>query len=273
MLSNNKGGSGLISFIINSIKMSLCHIYSFFYLLAVVIRLFLTGLIKPGKVFKRKQIFDQMYHMGIQSIPIVLITSLFLGMTLAMLSMYALSDFGAELWVAGLVGVGFTRELGPLITAIVISGRVGAAISAELGTMQVSEEIDSLTTMGINPLRYLVLPRFLGLLIMLPCLTVISDYFGILGGYLICAMKMDMSWAYYKELTIIALSLKDVITGLVKSLSFAVVISMIGCYQGLIVSGGAEGVGKGTTKSVVNSLIFVIVMDSFFTALFSYVIV
>ena len=272
-MPSNNGNSGLFSFIADGIKFSLRHIYSFFYLLWIVTKLFLTGLIKPGKIFKRRHIFEQMYLMGIQSIPIVLVTSLFLGMTLAMLSMYALSDFGAELWVAGLVGVGFTRELGPLITAIVISGRVGAAISAELGTMQVSEEIDSLTTMGINPLRYLVLPRFLALLIMLPCLTVLSDYLGILGGYLICALKMDMSWAYYEELTVSALKMKDVVTGLIKSVSFSVVISMIGCYQGLIVSGGAEGVGKGTTKSVVNSLIFVIAMDSFFTALFSYVIV
>jgi phospholipid/cholesterol/gamma-HCH transport system permease protein len=231
------------------------------------------GLVKPGKIFKRRHIFEQMFLMGVQSIPIVAVTSLFLGMTLAMLTTYTLADFGAEVWVAGLVGVGFTRELGPLITAIVVAGRVGASISAELGTMTVSEEIDALDTMGINPVRYLVLPRFIALLIMMPCLAILSDYLGIIGGYLISAMKLDMSFAYYKDLTIEALKLKDVFTGLIKSVSFAVIISMIGCYQGLIVSGGAEGVGQGTTKSVVNSLIFVIAADSFFTALFTYVIV
>jgi len=171
-----------------------------------------------------------------------------------------------------MVGVGFTRELGPLITAIVVAGRVGASIPAELGTMRVSEEVDALETMGINPIRYLIIPRFLALLIMLPCLTIVSDYLGMMGGYLVAHFKLGMSFAYYKELTINALLMKDIITGLIKSVSFAMIISMMGCYQGIIVRGGAEGVGKGTTKAVVNSLIFVIASDTFFTALFSYVI-
>ncbi len=273
MTSKNNRSGGLLEKFSGALNTALYHITSFAYLHWLLIRLFLVGLVKPGKIFRGKQIFEQMFLMGVQSIPIVAVTSLFLGMTLAMLTTYTLADFGAEVWVAGLVGVGFTRELGPLITAIVVAGRVGASISAELGTMVVSEEIDALDTMGINPIRYLVLPRFLALLIMMPCLAIMSDYLGILGGYLISAMKMDMSFAYYKDLTVEALKLKDVFTGLIKSLSFAMIISMIGCYQGLIVSGGAEGVGKGTTKSVVNSLIFVIAADSFFTALFTYVIV
>lgn len=273
MISNKQSFFQSVLNLFGYINLGLRHAGSFGYLSWLVVKLILIGVVKPAKIFRRKQILEQMYLMGIQSIPIVALTSVFLGMTLAMLTMYALSDFGTEIWVAGLVGVGFTRELGPLITAIVVAGRVGASISAELGTMSVSEEIDSLETMGINPIRYLVLPRFLALLIMMPCLAIMSDYLGIFGGYLISAIRLDMTFAYYKDLTIEALKLKDVITGLVKSVSFAMIISMIGCYQGLIVSGGAEGVGKGTTKSVVNSLIFVIAADSFFTALFTYIII
>ncbi len=268
---NNNGSADFLVRLSDSVIMMLRHVTSFFYLFFVVLKLIATGFMKPAKIFKISHITQQMFLMGIGSIPIVILTSLFLGMTLAMLAIYALADFGTEIWVAGLVGVGFTRELGPLITAIVVAGRVGASISAELGTMKVSEEIDALETMGINPVRYLILPRFLALLIMLPCLTIISDYVGIYGGFLISYFKLNISMNYYKDLTIDALNLKDVITGLIKSVSFAMIISLIGCYQGIIVKGGAEGVGEGTTKSVVNSLIFIIAADCFFTALFSYV--
>ncbi len=258
--------------LLDKIKELFQHTTSFFYLSWNVLKLIGVGFIKPRKVFKPGLTATHMFEMGICSLPIVGVTSLFLGMTLAMLVTYALAQFGTEVWVASMVGVGFTRELGPLITAIVVAGRVGASISAELGTMRVSEEIDALETMGINPIRYLIIPRVLALLIMLPCLTVLSDYLGILGGYLVAHFKLGMSFAYYRELTINALLTKDIITGLIKSVSFAMIISMMGCYQGIIVQGGAEGVGKGTTKAVVNSLIFVIASDTFFTALFSYVI-
>lgn len=266
---NNK----LLDRIPDTIAVIFQHVYSFSYLCYKTVQLIAIGFFKPAKVFKPSQIGEQMFLMGVGSIPIVLLTSLFLGMTLAMLSIYALGDFGAEIWVAGLVGVGFTRELGPLITAIVVAGRVGASISAELGTMSVSEEIDALDTMGISPIRFLILPRFIALLIMLPCLTVISDYVGIFGGYVISYFKLGMTWPYYQELTLDWVKIKDVVTGVIKSVSFAMIISMVGCYQGIIVSGGAEGVGRGTTRAVVNSLIFVIAADCFFTALFSYVIV
>ncbi|MEW6535246.1 MAG: ABC transporter permease [Candidatus Auribacterota bacterium] len=249
------------------------HVTSFSGLFYRTLKLVLAGIFHPGRTFNILHLTQQMYHMGIGSLPIVMLTSLFLGMTLAMLALYALSDFGTEIWVAGLVGVGFTRELGPLITAIVVAGRVGASISAELGTMQVSEEVDALETMGINPIRYLILPRFLALVIMLPCLTIVSDYLGIAGGFLIAKLKLGMSFYYYEELTLEFVKTKDIVTGLIKSVSFAMIISMIGCYQGVIVSGGAEGVGQGTTRAVVNSLIFVIAADCIFTALFSYVFV
>ncbi|MCB0286760.1 MAG: ABC transporter permease, partial [Calditrichaeota bacterium] len=167
-----------------------------------------------------------------------------------------------------LTAVSIIRELAPLLTSIIITGRSGSAITAEIGTMKVSEEIDALETMGLNPVKFLVVPRVLAMLIMVPCLTIIADIVGIFGGYLISMLTLDLTSVRYIDQTIIALTLKDLFSGLIKSAFFALIIAGIGCYQGLIVKGGAEGVGKSTTQSVVVSIFLIIVADVFFTVLF-----
>lgn len=225
---------------------------------------------KPTRIHLRT-LFQQMELVGFNSIPIVCFVSLFFGLTLAMLTSYQLQKVGSELLVGGLVGVSFTRELGPLLTSIVVAARVGAAITAELGTMKVGEEIDALETMALEPVRFLIAPRLIALFLMLPLLVIISNIMGILGGYIIGLLDLHMSTGYYFRLTLDALVLKDIYTGLFKSFFFAIIIGIIGSYQGFIVKGGAEGVGKATTISVVTSIELIIIVDSFFNALFYFI--
>lgn len=210
----------------------------------------------------------QMVRIGVNSIPIVTIITFLVGLIIAMQSAYQLERFGATIYIADLVGVSITRELGPLITAIIIAGRSGSAIAAEIGTMTVAEEIDALQTMGINPIKFLVTPRLLAMGIMLPCLTLLADLLGIIGGIVLAVSALNIDLTRYINQTINALVLKDLITGLIKSFFFAIIIAGVGCYQGFIVKGGAEGVGKSTTRSVVISIFLIILADVFFTALF-----
>ena len=223
------------------------------------------------KHFKSNHVFIQMVEIGVGSIPIVFLVSLFMGMVLAMQTAYQLQKMGALMYVGSLVAVSMTREIGPLLTAIVVAGRSGSAMAAELGTMKVSEEIDALETIGINPVRFLVVPRVLAILVMLPCLTIFADWMGMIGGYIIGVGNLGISSGLYISKTIDALVLKDIFTGLIKSLAFAGIIGMVGCYQGFIVKGGAEGVGKSTTTAVVLSTILIILADCMFTAIFYFV--
>ncbi|MEA3560738.1 MAG: ABC transporter permease [Candidatus Omnitrophota bacterium] len=223
------------------------------------------------KFLKSNHLFIQMVEIGVGSVPIVFLISLFMGMVLAMQTAYQLQKMGALMYVGSLVAVSMTREIGPLLTAIVIAGRSGSAMAAELGTMKVSEEIDALETIGINPVKFLVVPRILAIVIMLPCLTILADWFGMLGGYIIGVGNLGISSGLYISKTIDALILKDIFTGLIKSVAFAGIIGMVGCYQGFIVKGGAEGVGKSTTTSVVLSTILIILADCIFTAIFYFV--
>ncbi|MBN1351728.1 ABC transporter permease [candidate division KSB1 bacterium] len=221
-----------------------------------------------GKGLSMTDLAMQMVHIGVNSIPIVTIITFLVGLIIAMQSAYQLERFGASIYVADLVGVSITRELGPLITAIILAGRSGSAITAELGTMKVSEEIDALTTMGINPVKFLVAPRLLAMAIMVPCLTLLADLMGIVGGMVLAINALDIDLTRYFMQTINALVFKDLITGLIKSAVFAIIIAGVGCYQGFIVKGGAEGVGKSTTNSVVISIFLIILADVVFTALF-----
>ena len=221
-----------------------------------------------GKGFPWKNTITQMVKIGYGSLPIVSLISFFVGLIIAMQSAYQLKQFGATIYTADLTAVSILRELAPLLTAIIITGRNGSAITAEIGTMQVSEEIDALKTMGLNPVRVLVTPRTAAMLVMVPSLTIISDLVGIFGGYLISMMTLDLTSVHYISQTISALTFKDLFSGLVKSVFFAAIIATIGCYQGLIVKGGAEGVGKSTTRSVVTSIFLIILADVFFTAIF-----
>jgi phospholipid/cholesterol/gamma-HCH transport system permease protein len=209
----------------------------------------------------------QAIRIGVDALPIVGLISFLLGLIMAFQAAYQLRQFGANIFVANLVGVSMVRELGPLMSAIVVAGRSGSAIAAELGTMTVGEEIDALRTMGINEIRFLVVPRVFAITFTQPSLTLFSNAVGILGGFLIAILYLDLSAAAYLQQTINALSLNDLITGLSKSVVFAWIIVLIGCHTGLRITGGAEGVGRATTTSVVASIFFIIVADSVFTTL------
>ncbi|NOY57624.1 MAG: ABC transporter permease [Calditrichaeota bacterium] len=221
-----------------------------------------------GKRIRWRLTFIQMVRIGVDAVPIVSIITFSVGLIIAMQAAYQLERFGASIYVADLVGVSITRELGPLITAIIIAGRSGSAIAAEIGTMKVAEEIDALKTMALNPIGFLVVPRTLAMIIVVPCLTILADFLGIAGGFSLAVFSLKIPFIAYFNETATAILLKDFLTGLVKSLVFAVIISQIGAYQGFSVSGGAEGVGKSTTASVVSSIFLIIFSDLIFTMIF-----
>jgi len=222
----------------------------------------------PVPPVKRRTIVNQMEMVGVNSFPIVFLTSLFTGMVLALQSAYQMQKISAEMYIASLVALSMTRELAPVLTALVIAGRVGAAITAELGTMKVTEQIDALETLATNPIKYLVVPRFVALVIMLPVLTIYADFVGIIGGYLVGVFKLHILHSVYMRMTYEPLAFKDIFTGLIKSLIFAMIICTVSCYQGMKTEGGAEGVGRSTTMAVVTSFILIIAADCLFTALF-----
>lgn len=223
-----------------------------------------------GRGLKWASALHQMVLVGYNAAPIVSLISLFVGMVLAFQGAYQLEKFGAAYYVAALVGVSMTRELGPLITAIVVAGRSGSAFAAEIGTMKVSEEIDALEAMGLSSVKYLVVPKYLAMLVMMPCLTVMSDLTGILGGGLFEMVQLDQNFSMFVLATQDALVMRDISTGLIKSLVFGLIITKVGCYEGFSVRGGAEGVGRATTSSVVVSIFLIILADVVFTALFYY---
>jgi phospholipid/cholesterol/gamma-HCH transport system permease protein len=212
----------------------------------------------------------QMVAVGFNAVPIVSLISCFIGVIVALQGAYSLRTFGALNYVVNMVAVIITRELGPLLTAIIVIGRSGSSFAAEIGTMKVGEEVDALETMGLNPVRFLVVPRYLAMLVMLPCLTTVADTAGILGGALFAMVSLGWSLPNYLLRTVDALVMRDIVSGLVKSIVFAVIITKIGCYEGFSVQGGAEGVGKSTTASVVKSIFSVIAADMIFTAIFYY---
>ncbi|MBI4352573.1 MAG: ABC transporter permease [Candidatus Omnitrophica bacterium] len=220
------------------------------------------------KPVSRKNLFAQTVFGGIHSLPIVFFVDFFIGMVLAMQAAYQLEKWGATIYVASLVGVSVTREIGPVLTSLVIAGRVGAAITAELATMKVTEQVEALETMGLNPVRTLVVPRFLALLVMLPCLVLLGDLIGMLGGYVIGTVNLGLPSGLYVDTTIQFLEKKDILTGLLKSAVFSVIITMTACREGLSTQGGAEGVGRSTTRSVVISFILIILADAILTGVF-----
>ncbi len=241
---------------------------------ALVIKLFFQTLywIFAGpfkkKAVSRKSFFAQTVFAGLDSMVIVFFVNLFIGMVLAMQSAYQLEQMGATIYVAALVAVSMTREIGPVLTSLVIAGRVGAAITAELATMKVTEQMEALETLSLNPVRYLVAPRFLALLFMLPCLVILGNIVGMYGGYLIGTTQLHITPGLYFDTTIRFLTLKDINTGLLKSAVFSMIISLIACHKGISTEGGAEGVGRSTTQSVVTSFILIILADAVLTLIF-----
>ncbi|RJP21104.1 MAG: ABC transporter permease [Candidatus Omnitrophota bacterium] len=220
------------------------------------------------RVIRRQATAGMMLEAGVRSLPILLLINFLVGVILAMQSAYQLKQFGMTDLVSGLVAITVCREIGPLITAIIVSARVGAAITAELGTMVVGEEIMALQTMALRPIPFLVVPRLIALTLMLPCVTIIADFTGMFGGFCVGVMNLDQSMWTYINGTVDNLSLTDIYTGLAKSVGFGVVIAIVSCHEGLSVEGGAEGVGSATTRSVVYSILFIIITDLIFTAVF-----
>jgi phospholipid/cholesterol/gamma-HCH transport system permease protein len=223
--------------------------------------------------FKRKGVrwtnsIHQMVLIGFDAIPIVTLISLSVGIIMALQAAYQLRRVGALIYVADLVGISITRELGPLLTAIILAGRSGSAFAAEIGSMKVAEEVDALVAMGLNPVKFLAVPKMLGIMIMLPSLVLISDFVGISGGFFIAVVGLKLNFERYLNQTVNALVMADIMTGLVKGLVFALIIGFVGCYQGFSVEGGAEGVGLRTTRSVVTGIFLIILADCFFTLLF-----
>ncbi len=213
-------------------------------------------------VFRLAHFFAQTQRVGYRSIPLVAMVSFFLGLTIALMTGYQLRTFGTDYLVPSLVTIAFTRELGPLMTGIVVAARVGASYTAELGTMTVSEEVEAMEGMGIGPLRFLVGPRLSAIITQLPCLSVISVLSALLGCWIICQTYLQISWPYFQELVINSLYLKDMTVGIVKCFLFGAIIGLVGCYKGLTVSGGAAGVGTATTESVVTSITATIACDT-----------
>jgi phospholipid/cholesterol/gamma-HCH transport system permease protein len=218
--------------------------------------------------FDFRSLLRQIEEVGIRSIPVVLITGTFTGMVLALQSYTGFKRFNAEAFVGTVVALSMTRELGPVLSGLMVSGRVGSAMAAELGTMQVTEQIDALYTLATNPIKYLIVPRFLASLIVMPILTVFADAIGILGGYLVSVNLLGSNPTIYIRRTFDYLDLEDIYIGLLKACVFGMIIATIGCYQGFNTQGGAEGVGKATTRAVVISSLLILIANYFITALF-----
>ena len=222
--------------------------------------------------FKRHRIFLQAKKAGLGSLFIAALVAFFIGMILALQMAYQMVKLSAELYIPGVVAVALCRELSPVLSALIVAGRVGAGITAEIGSMKVTEQVDALRAFAVNPVQFLVVPRFIALIVMLPVLTVFSDLIGILGGYIICVYKLGISNAMFFGMVIRTLDNSDIMTGLFKTIFFGAIIALVGCHQGLRVSGGAEGVGRATTLSVVISFVGIIMADCLFTTIFNYIL-
>jgi len=207
-------------------------------------------------------------EVGTQSLPLVLTVSALLGIALTVLISFQLKEVGGYAYIPGFVAVAIFREVGPLITAVIVAGRVGAAFTARIGTMKVSEEILALETMAINPVRFLIVQRFMGLVLSLPALTMLACFTAVFGSFLFGSTRLGIRPDTYVRETLDVLMFKDVYSGMIKATVFAVVIVMIGCYRGLVVEGGAEEVGKATMVSVVSSTLMIIILDTVMTAAF-----
>ncbi len=227
-----------------------------------------TALPFVGNRWRWQATVQQMLQIGVDALPMVSLMAICSGFILAMQGASELRRFGALHYVIDLVAVGFTRELGPLITAIAVSGRSGSAFAAEIGTMKVTEEIDALRVMAFEPVEFVLAPKFLAALIAVPCLSIVSNLCGILSGGLFMFFSTRLGLVLYLRYVLNSIELRDVISGLIKSVAFAAIIAHVGCLEGFRVRGGPDAVGRSTTSAVVRSTFLVIVADAIFTALF-----
>ena len=225
----------------------------------------LSWMIRPP--LKLRNIFKQMEFVGVKSIFVVVLTGTFTGMVMALQGYHGFRMFSAESLVGSTVALGMTRELGPVLTSLMVTARAGSAMAAELGTMRVTQQIDALDVMAANPVKHLIVPRVIAGVIMVPVLTIVSDFVGILGGYFVGVVLLNInSGVFIKNITRYV-QLDDIYNGLIKAAIFGLILSLIGCYKGFNTSGGAEGVGKATTEAVVLASITILVSDYFLTAI------
>jgi phospholipid/cholesterol/gamma-HCH transport system permease protein len=215
-----------------------------------------------------RQFARQLVDIGYYSLPVVGMTALFTGMVLALQSYTGFTRFNAESAIAGVVVLSVTRELAPVLGGLMVAGRVGAAIAAEIGTMRVTEQIDALTTLSVNPFKYLIAPRVLAGTIMLPCLVLIGDIIGVLGGYIIAIYKLGFSEGSYLTQTWDMIETMDVVSGLIKAAAFGFIVSLMGCYNGFNSQRGAQGVGAATTNAVVSASILILIFNYILTQVF-----
>src|SRR5437868_10504374 len=221
---------------------------------------------------KRSLSFQRACHqamvIGVGALPVISFITFFIGVIMALQGAYELRRFGALHLVADGVAISITRELGPLVTAIVVIGRSGSAFAAEIGTMKVTEELDAIETMALHPIAFLVTPKLIAMLVMMPCLTIWADLMGVLGGSAFGMIGADYTFGAYLAATRNALFMRDIITGVVKSIVFGLVITGVGCQEGFSTGAGSEQVGRSTTSAVVTSIFLVVLADLLFTAVF-----
>lgn len=218
--------------------------------------------------FYWRNLFRQVMDMGFYSLPVVGLTTIFAGMVIALQSYSGFATVGAESMVASVVLISVTRELAPVLSALMVAGRIGAAMAAEIGTMRVTEQIDALTTLSTNPFKYLVAPRIWAGLIVMPILVLIGDVIGIFGGYVVGVYKLGFNASNYINATLTDLEALDITTGVVKAAVFGFIIALMGCYNGYKSKGGAQGVGTATTNAVVSSSILILIFNYIVTELF-----
>jgi phospholipid/cholesterol/gamma-HCH transport system permease protein len=210
-------------------------------------------------------LLEQSYHLGVRSLAIATVTALFTGMVLALQTSYSLAAYGAKTFVGDVVALSLVRELGPVLTSLMVGGRVGAGITAEIGTMNVTEQIDAIRAMAASPVRKLVVPKVLAILIMLPILVILANFVGIMGGMIMAVTTLNQPAVQHVTQ---ALSLHDVMSGLGKTVFFGLFIALIACHNGLTATGGADGVGRATTRTVVAASLSVLISDFFLTKFF-----
>jgi phospholipid/cholesterol/gamma-HCH transport system permease protein len=228
-------------------------------------RSLVEGLTPP---YYPRQIGRQMIEIGYYSLPVIGLTAIFTGAVLALQSYSGFSRFNAESSIATVVVLSITRELGPVLSGLMVAGRIGAAFAAEIGTMRVTEQIDALTTLSTSPQKYLIFPRLLAGILMLPCLVIVADIIGVFGGYLVSIHKLGFAPGPYITSTFDFLKRIDVTSGLVKAAAFGFIVALMGCYHGYHSKGGAQGVGAATTNAVVSASIMILLVNYFLTALF-----
>ena len=245
-----------------SVRNALAHVSSVVWLLLDTMQEMGDYIMRGRLPFRLRLFFAQTDRAGVGSVPLVAMVSFFLGLTMALLTGYQLQYYGQERLVPRLIAISFSRELGPLITGIMVAARIGAAYTAELGTMTVSEEVEAIEAMGIGPLRFLVAPRVLAVFLLMPCLSIMSNIAADSGAALISAAQLNIPMRFFWESVVSSLYVRDIVTGILKSFLFGLIIGLISCYKGLAVKGGAAGVGTATTSSVVTAVTTVIAFDT-----------